>query len=192
MHGPLEAVSVVAEPGYLDAYLATLTLDGEEPRCLAAMVDWIGRSGEQLREVLGQTVLARRSEVKFSSLPTTAAGAVDQPADRLGWIVDRLASAGLEVLYVDASPPGGEVFARKAIVPGLEVETMSYYRIGERGVGKLLERGSPLVGLGPCPNHALPVRLTAEAQQRLGGPGVARPGGGQRHRRPSVPAVPRA
>ena len=62
------------------------------------------------------------------------------------------------------------MFARKAIVPGLEVETMSYYRIGERGVRKLLDLGSPLVGLGVAPAGTLPVRLTAEATDRLGGP----------------------
>ncbi len=42
----------------------------------------------------------------------------------------------------------------RSIVPGLEVETMSYHRIGERGVRKLLERGSPLVGLGAAPAGA--------------------------------------
>ena len=170
MHGPLDAVDRASEPGYLDAYLATLTIDGEEPRALASMVDWIGRTGEQLRAILGETVLSRRSKIPFSTLPTVAPGALDHPSDRLRWVVDRLAAQKLDVLYVDASPPGGEVFARKAIVPGLEVETMSYYRIGERGVRKLLDRESRLVGLGKPPAGCLPVRLTTEAEERLGGP----------------------
>jgi len=76
----------------------------------------------------------------------------------------------LDVLYVDNSPPGGEVFASKAIVPGLEVETMSYRRIGGRGVRKLLDRGSRMVGLGLPPADCLPVVLTDEARDRLGGP----------------------
>ena len=168
MHGPLDAVDAASEAGYLDGYLATLTLDGEEPRALAAMVDWIGRAGEELRSILGASVLSARSRVPFSTLPKS--DAVDDPADRLALIVDRLASEGLDVLYVDASPPGGEVFARKAIVPGLEVETMSYYRIGERGVRKLLDQGSHLAGLGPCPRGCLRVRLTSQAEERLGGP----------------------
>jgi len=169
MHGPLDAVAAASEAGYLDGYLATLTVDGEEPRSLAAMVDWIGRTGEELRAILGETVLSSRSRVAFSTLPTAESGAVDRPADRLRWVVDRLSAEGLDVLSVDASPLGGEVFARKAIVPGLEVETMSYHRIGERGVRKLLDRGSRLVGLGPCPGGCLRVRLTAEAEGRLGG-----------------------
>ena len=170
MHGPLEAVAAASEPGYLDQYLATLEIEGEEPRSLNGMVEWLGHPGAKLREILGATVLSRRSEVRFSTLPTDATGTLNDPARRLGWIVDRLAEQDLEVFYVDASPPGGEVFARKAVVPGLEVETMSYYRIGERGVRKLLGIGSPLVGLGSPPAGALPVRLTPEATDRLGGP----------------------
>ena len=170
MHGPLDAVAAASEPGYLDQYLATLEIEGEEPRALNGMVDWLGRSGAELREILGASVLSTRRTVLFSSLPTDTSGTLDDPRLRLSWIVDRLAGQGLEVFYVDASPPGGEVFARKAIVPGLEVETMSYYRIGARGVRKLLDLGSPLVGLGEPPKGALPIRLTVEATERLGGP----------------------
>lgn len=170
MHGPLDKIREVAEPGYLDQYLATLEIEGEEPRCLDAMVEWLGHDGTKLRQILGATVLSRRSTVPFSSLPSDATGAMDDPSRRLASIVERLSTQNLDVLYVDASPPGGAVFARKAIVPGLEVETMSYYRIGARGVRKLLDQGSPLAGLGTPPEGCLPVRLTAEATERLGGP----------------------
>jgi len=170
MHGPLDAVAKAAEPGYLDAYLATLDINGEEPRALNAMVEWLGHAGGTLRSILGETALSTRRTVPFSSLPSTEPGTLDDPTQRLNWIVARLAGQDLDVLYVDASPPGGEVYARKVIVPGLEVETMSYYRIGERGVRKLRELGSPLVGQGPAPDGALPIRLTPEATERLGGP----------------------
>ena len=170
MHGPLDDVARAAAPGYLDAYLATLEIEGEEPRALGAMVAWLGHSGATLRDILGESVLSQRRTVPFSSLPTTPSGSLDDPSARLRWISERLAEQALDVLYVDASPEGGEVFARKAIVPGLEVETMSYYRIGERGVRKLLATESPLVGLGPPPDGALVVRLTDEATDRLGGP----------------------
>ena len=59
-------------------------------------------------------------------------------------VVDRLRDAGLDVLYVDYSSPNGEVSAVKAIVPGLEVETMSYGRIGPRNLRRLLDRDSDL------------------------------------------------
>jgi hypothetical protein len=64
----------------------------------------------------------------------------------------------------------GSAVTTKVIVPGLEVETMSYGRIGARGVERLLERGSDLVGLGAPPHPgAAPVLLTAEGRERLGG-----------------------
>ncbi len=170
MHGPLDAVARVAAPGYLDAYLATLGVEGEEARSLDAMVAWSSASGPELRAILAETVFSERSRVAFSTLPTVPTGSVDRPEDRLRLVVDRLAAEGLEVLVVDFSPPGGEVFASKAIVPGLEVETMSYHRIGERGVRRLLDQGSPWVGIGRPPAGAGPVALTDEAVQRLGGP----------------------
>jgi ribosomal protein S12 methylthiotransferase accessory factor len=73
------------------------------------------------------------------------------------------------VLYVDCSPPGGGVGVVKAIVPGLEVETMSYYRIGERNTRKLIERDHPLIRFGAPSETLRPVRLTPEAIERFGG-----------------------
>ncbi len=65
----------------------------------------------------------------------------------------------------------GEVHVAKVLVPGLEVETLSYGRIGERVLRRLLDRGSDLVGLGaPTTPDQLPVRLTPEATERVGGP----------------------
>jgi len=99
---------------------------------------------------------------------------LDQPA--LKWrladtvLARRFALVGMEILYFDWSPPHAPgVHVVKAVVPGLEVETMSYHRIGERGVRKLLERDSPLVGLGAPPPGAAAVRLPPGAAERLGG-----------------------
>jgi ribosomal protein S12 methylthiotransferase accessory factor len=64
----------------------------------------------------------------------------------------------------------GDAVAAKVLVPGLEVETMSYGRIGERGVRRLLERDDPLVTVGTDPGGWARVHLTADAQARLGGP----------------------
>ena len=60
--------------------------------------------------------------------------------------------------------------AAKVLVPGCEVETMSYGRIGERGVRRLLDRGDDLVAVGADPGGWGRVHLTAEAEERLGGP----------------------
>ena len=89
----------------------------------------------------------------------------------LATLTERLAQAGLEVLCVDFTPPGSPVAVLKAIVPGLEVETMTYQRIGARNLRRLLARGSPLVGVGEGgrPAGALPVRLTPQAAATFDG-----------------------
>lgn len=170
MHGPLDPIAAIAPPGYLDRVLPPLDYRAEEPRALAGMLDWLAVDAATLRGRLAGGVFAVRRRVPFSSLPTVAPEAVRDPAARLNLLLDRLAPLNLELVYLDFSPPGGEVFACKAVVPGLEVETMSYHRLGERGVRKLLARGDRLAGVGPPPAGALPVRLTAAATGRLGGP----------------------
>ncbi len=89
----------------------------------------------------------------------------------LALLTARLAQAGLDIYYVDFTPPGSPVVALKAIVPGLEVETMTYQRIGARNLRRLLSRGSPLVGVGPRqrPADALPIRLTPAAAATFDG-----------------------
>jgi ribosomal protein S12 methylthiotransferase accessory factor len=67
------------------------------------------------------------------------------------------------------SSPASELACVKVIVPGLEVETMSYARIGERNTRKLLERDLGLVGFGPATDGRRPIRLTEEAVAHLGG-----------------------
>jgi len=168
-HGPLAAVARIAPPGYLAPFREG-SLVGEEPRALAAMRDWLRLDHARMRALLDDTVFARRERVPFSSLPT--APTTDAPAARLRLIAGQLAARGLDPLYLDYSPDPERtgVYAVKVIVPGLDVETMSYNRIGERTLRRLLDRGSPLVGLGAPPPGARAVPLTAEAQARLGGP----------------------
>ena len=167
-HAPLADIAGVAPPGYLERFRAYHTLGGEESRSLRAMVEWLGLDQGSLKRLLADTVLSRRGTQRFDALPTW-----DGPLSGTGLVEElarRFASAGMEILYFDYSPPHAPgVHVVKAVVPGLEVETMSYHRIGERGVRKLMERGSPLVGLGAPPAGAAPVRLPPDAAERLGG-----------------------
>jgi len=167
-HAPLADIASVAPPGYLDRFRAYHTLGGEESRALRVMVEWLDLDQAALKGLLADTVLSRRSVQPFAALPTwdgplSGTALVEELARRFG-------QAGMEILYFDLSPPHAlGVHVVKAVVPGLEVETMSYHRIGERGVRKLMKRGSPLVGLGAPPPGAAPVRLPAGAAERLGG-----------------------
>lgn len=179
-HGSLDAVRAIAPEGYLERYAADPA--GEEPRALRGMLRWLEMGSDELRGLLEPTVLARRSSVPFTDLPTwRAPEGTDEQAALRAHLVDALADEGLEVLVLDCSEPGAEVAAVRVIVPGLEVEIMSYGRVGERGVADLLARGDGrtglhgIVGLGApgeqgVPATAVPVHLTADAQERLGGP----------------------
>jgi ribosomal protein S12 methylthiotransferase accessory factor YcaO len=165
MHGPLDLVRQGTPPGYLDAWLSGHPPERlvEEDRALTAMLDWTAMGTPALVELLRETVLARRSTVRLTDLPTWAGD--DLPAH----VVGGLHAAGLDVL-VHVQPSEGEAVAAKVLVPGCEVETMSYGRIGERGVRRLRERHDPLVAVGADPGGWGRVHLTAEAEERLGGP----------------------
>jgi ribosomal protein S12 methylthiotransferase accessory factor len=176
-HGPWELVRRVAPAEYLELFRPRHSFADEEDRALEAMLGWMRLDRTGMRALLEERVFARGSTKPFGKLPRWQA-----PAEADGGVpgkalcdelTGRLTAAGLDVLYVDHSPEDAAergVHVVKAIVPGLEVETMSYHRIGERNARRLLERGSDMVGRGEPPAGALPVRLTAEAEARLGGP----------------------
>jgi len=138
------------------------------------MVAWTAYDAAGLRVLLAGTVLSRRSTVALADLPTASPvgsrALLDEVVARLG-----AGLPGSEVLVADFPSADGSVHAVKAVVPGLEVETMSYGRIGERGVRRLLARDddrSGLVAVGgraPGPGWAR-VHVTPAAEQRLGGP----------------------
>ncbi|WP_375460596.1 YcaO-like family protein [uncultured Enterovirga sp.] len=167
-HGPLSEAYSVAPPGYVDDFLARAeaSLDQEESRALRAMMDWAGMDGADLRGHLAGSVLSRRRSIPFETLPRRPGG---DTRDRGRFAREALELEGFDVLVVDLSPPDAPVAVAKVIVPGLEVETMSYCRIGERNARKLIERDSPLIRFGQESETRRPVRLTPKALDRFGG-----------------------
>ncbi|MEP6852083.1 MAG: YcaO-like family protein [bacterium] len=162
--GPLEAVER-RDPEYLRRELAEPLL-AQEPRALAAMTDWARRDATDLSALVGPTLYRHTSTVAAPDLPTAAKPA--DPTALLTVLLDRLAD--FDVLVLPAGREDG-MRAAKVIAPGLEVETMSYLRIGERVLRRLLDRGSDLVGLGPADGaDRLGIHLTAAATERIGGP----------------------
>lgn len=164
-HGPLAEALSVAPPGYVQDFVARAmpSLQGEESRALRAMMGWATDPGA-MEAALADTVFAVRGRHPFAALPTA-----DLPDTRARGAAAReaLEAAGFDVLYVDGSPPGGAIAVAKVIVPGLEVETLSYNRIGERNTRKLLERGSALIRFGAPSATRRPIRLTGGALDRL-------------------------
>ena len=167
-HGPSALAEQVAPPGYVARFMGQSGSNAKtgEGRAFEAMADWTTRSADVLAGWLKDSVQAERARKPFAELPTAPA----PDARARGRIVrERLQAGGLEPLYVDLSPPDRAIAVVKAITPGLEVETMSYHRIGERNAAKLIARDHPLVRFGEASDTLKPVRLTPQACARLGG-----------------------
>ncbi len=164
-HGP--RVAGVAPVGYAERFLrqAGTGVGAQEGRAFTAMRDWSTRRPSELRAWLAESVHAIRGRHAFADLPTMPA-ADSRAAGRIAR--ERLEAAGIDVLAVDVTPPGAPVSVVKVIAPGLEVETMSYGRIGARNTRKLIERGDPLIRFGTPSATLKPVRLTPEAVDRSG------------------------
>jgi len=167
-HGPIDAVRRVMPPPMVERQMAVAMLEEEETRALEAMAEWVAQPPAELRRRLAASVFATRRSVAFSALPDAGPGAVAHSGDRLRWLGERLAAEGLEILWIDCSPAGSPVKVVKTIVPDLESETMSYRRLGWRGVRRLRARGDALV-LDEARAGALPVRLRPEDGVRAGG-----------------------
>ncbi|MBP0445881.1 YcaO-like family protein [Roseomonas sp. SSH11] len=168
-HGPIPLLRASLPADYVERQIGVAMYEEEESRALDAMVEWMDKDAAVLRGRLADNVLSSRSRRPFSSLPTVPAAAVANSGDRLALLVERLAAEGLEVLTVDCSPPDHAVRVVKVIVPGLESETMSYHRIGWRGVRRLRDRSDPLILSAPR-EGAKRVRLRPEDEARCGGP----------------------
>jgi thiazole/oxazole-forming peptide maturase SagD family component len=167
-HAPLDMIEPVAPRGYLDRFRED-PLGSEEGRSLSEMLEWLSLSPGGMYDLLVNPVYAIHSHIASSDLPHTEL----DPGDRakvLSLVADRLRDAGFDVLYVDYSSPNGEVSAVKAIVPGLEVETMSYGRIGPRNLRRLLDRDSDLIVTKDASGRpaARRILLTPEKEAELG------------------------
>lgn len=165
-HGPIDWLLERLPTAYTGPQLALLDVDEEEPRALQSMAEWLDDDADALAARLAGSVFSQRSRQPLSSLPD--AGAMNSVAT-LELLTQRLAAEGLDVFYVDCSPPGDPVRVVKVVVPGLEAETMSYQRIGWRGVRRLRRRDDPLILSAPR-DGAKRVILRAEDEARAGGP----------------------
>lgn len=167
-HGPQALVDRAAPPGYTQRFLraARTSLVDSESRALSAMLDWAGRGSADLRRIL-EPVFRVTTHKPFTDLPSTPA----PDARSRGAIArERVSAAGFDILYVDCSPPDRSIAIVKVIVPGLEVETMSYHRLGARNAKRLIERDDPLIRFGRPTETQRPVRMPPEDLEALDRP----------------------
>lgn len=162
-HGPLEPVRLIAPEGYLESFRPS-SMRSEDDRALREMQGWMKLSHAQFFEMLRDPVFAIHDSVRFSDLPHTP---VQNARELLDFLTAQLSREGLEILYFDCTPPDSPATILRAVVPGLEVETMTYERIGTRNLKRLLDRQSPIVGEGPPPDGAKPIRLTGKNDGRF-------------------------
>ncbi|WP_425228410.1 YcaO-like family protein [Sphingomonas sp.] len=168
-HGPMAVAERIAPEGYIARFMAQAggAAKSSDGRAFAEMQRWTRTDAATLRDWLAPTMLAERSRRDFSTLPHA-----DAADGRARGALARAAveAAGFDILYVDMSPADRSIAVVKVVVPGMEVETMSYYRVGERNAAKLLAADSPLAGIGAGAGARRAVRLTEAAEARLGGP----------------------
>jgi YcaO-like protein with predicted kinase domain len=155
-HGTWDALRGAVPAAYL-AHARRRPPGGEEPRALEAMRGWTRRSAGELRELIFDPVLAVAERRPIDTLPVLSRET--SIPGRLRAVLGLLDAEGLQALWIDLSPPGGDVHVVRAVVPGLEVETMSYRRIGARNLDRLLSRDVSWVGYGAPPAGALEVPL---------------------------------
>jgi len=175
MHGSLNDMRAVAPAAYCER-VESDPLYGDESRALQGVLEWTRMSREEYFNTVREPIFSVCEEVPFADLPTATSEATADAASLLQTLSERLEAEGSEVLYVDFSPPGADFFVVKAICPQLEVETMSYHRIGRRNLERLMKRQAEdpsvqgLVGIGEAPPGTLRIHLTAKDKADLGGP----------------------
>ena len=174
-HGPWADVARVAPPAYVERMRAQPP-PVEEDRSLDSLRAWLAKGPDAMQAMIAGSVFRETRRVPFAELPALSAP-LASPADVLAEVTGRMAEAGLDVFVVDYTADGlppDTAHAVKVVVPGLEVETMTYDRVGVRNVRRLVEDGpppgaaAPLAGFGPPPGGAAPVPQTEADREAHG------------------------
>ena len=165
-HGPLDRQRHLFPPGYLDRFTAN-PATVEESRSFTAVAEWMSCSAAEVKRRLDATIFRVESTVKFGDLPTVPFGSANDLDAQLRIVAARYAAEHLDVLWVDLSPPGKPCHAVKAISPQMEVETVTYHRVGPRNLRRLTDRGFDFVGYGEPIDGAVAVPLAGDAKAWL-------------------------
>lgn len=183
MHGTLEDMRRTAPEKYSQRVMND-EAGGDESRALKSVLHWLSMSREEFFATIRSPIFDVRRTVNFSDLPTAKTEAIDSPEKLLKLIEKNLKQENLEIYYADFTPRDSSFAVIKAIVPGLEVETMSYNRIGRRNFERLRARAERdsnfqnLVGINEQnkPADARKIYLTEEDERALGGAAWLSPG----------------
>ncbi len=167
MFGPAERSRPLAP----QRYWAALGGPGEV-RAAEAMRVWRELPADELRRL---TAPDRRHHVGYDEIvigpASRSAGGPAADVSPGPALLDHLLDALVGHDVLAATVRVGDVSVAKVVVTGLEVETLSYGRIGEANAGDLLGTDLDLVRQdGPSDTHPDRVVLTPAAEERLAGP----------------------
>ena len=152
-HGPISRMEHLFPAGYLERFESN-PATVEESRSFEEVRRLANMSADQVMALLGDNVFRVDETVRFSDLPTVPMGSVDDIPALLEEVTKRFAAENLPIYVVDYTPPGSPCKACKVVVGPMEVETMTYYRIGRRNLDRLTKRGFDFVGYGDPPAGA--------------------------------------
>jgi YcaO-like protein with predicted kinase domain len=154
-------------PAYWEA-LRSRDENLNEQRAREAMQLWADLDIEKLRSL---TMPRRDRTVSYADIALPALRDLCPQDELLSYLLDALdgREPAHDVLAVTTSVGG--VTAAKVMITNVEVETLSYGRIGELGVRMSLDSDLGLVRMANGPTHTHPARvaLTPAAEERLGG-----------------------
>ena len=156
-HGPIDRMEHLFPAGYLDRYRqnpATV----EEGRSFTEVRRLANMTAAGAMDLLAGNIFRVDETVRFSDLPTVDRGTVGDVPSLLAEVVRRFDAEGLPVYWIPYLQTD-HCAACKAIVPEMEVETVTYYRVGRRNLDRLTKRGFDFVGYGEPPAGASRVLL---------------------------------
>ena len=156
-HGPLDLMEQLFPPGYLERFRAN-PASVEETRSFNDVKRLAHMTADETMRLMRRDCFKVEETIRFSDLPTVEAGRVGDIPALLAETVRRYEAEGLPI-YVAPLHAGGATAACKAIVPAMEVETMTYYRVGRRNLDRLVARGFDFAGYGEPPADASRVLL---------------------------------
>ena len=167
-HGTPDQIEGVLPEGHWDRIAPIVREEAQdaEPRQVEAFRRWLGMDAAALKGLLADPMYRVRETVPFASLPRSD---IAEPEAKAKEMTRRLRAEGFDPLYVDYTPPGAPMKAVRVVTPRLEVETLSYYRIGARNTQKLIERDLGLIVFGEETATRRPVRLPPQDYDRFGG-----------------------
>ncbi len=151
-HGPIQAMKHLFPADYLDRFRqnpATV----EESRSFDDVRRLVNLSADETMQLMHRDVFKVTETTRFSDLPTIERGTMDGVSSLLEEVTKRYAAEGLPIYVADYGRTQTTA-ACKAIVPAMEVETMTYHRIGRRNLDRLTARGFDFVGYGTPPAGA--------------------------------------